>query len=168
MSGRQIKFEILNKNTAIIFFLGNEARATKNSITAAISSMFRGGGSNSGKKSTTNSPINENNRQSSSSLSTSSNTSSLPTILTYEFSKFNAEVRRYALAAVILEEWLQELAAIAQEQSVLMKEVAFQLGMAIDETKTSESNPAVKNASTTTKTSAILENHQVLLETSKS
>ena len=167
MSGRQIKFEILNKNTAIIFFLGNEARATKNSITAAISSMFRGGGSNSGKKSTTNSPINEN-RQSSSSLSTSSNTSSLPTILTYEFSKFNAEVRRYALAAVILEEWLQELAAIAQEQSVLMKEVAFQLGMAIDETKTCESNPAVKNASTTTKTSAILENHQVLLETSKS
>ena len=129
--------------------------------------MFRGGGSSSGKKSTTNSPINEN-RQSSSSLSTSSNTSSLPTILTYEFSKFNAEVRRYALAAVILEEWLQELAAIAQEQSVLMKEVAFQLGMAIDETKTSESNPAVKNASTTTKTSAILENHQVLLETSKS
>ena len=128
--------------------------------------MFRGGGSSSGKKSTTNSPINEN-RQSSSSLSTSSNTSSLPTILTYEFSKFNAEVRRYALAAVILEEWLQELAAIAQEQSVLMKEVAFQLGMAIDETKTSESNPAVKNASTT-KTSAILENHQVLLETSKS
>ena len=35
------------------------------------------------------------------------------------------------MAAVILEEWLQELAAIAQEQSVLMKEIAFHHGMAI-------------------------------------
>ena len=33
-------------------------------------------------------------------------------------SRFGAEVRGYAMAAVILEEWLQELAAIAQEQSV--------------------------------------------------
>ena len=35
--------------------------------------------------------------------------------MTFEFSRFNAEVRRYALAAVILEEWLQELAAIGKK-----------------------------------------------------
>ena len=43
------------------------------------------------------------------------------------------EVRQYALAAVLLEEWLHELAAIAQEQSVLQKERACRLGMGINE-----------------------------------
>ena len=43
------------------------------------------------------------------------------------------EVRQYALAAVILEEWLHELAAIAQEQSVLQKEQAYRIGMGIPE-----------------------------------
>ena len=43
------------------------------------------------------------------------------------------EVRQYALAAVILEEWLHELAAIAQEQSVLQKEQAYRIGMGITE-----------------------------------
>ncbi len=36
--------------------------------------------------------------------------------------RLSREVRQHALAAVVLEEWLQELAAIAQEQSVLQKE----------------------------------------------
>ena len=41
------------------------------------------------------------------------------------------QVRQQALAAVILEEWLQELAAVAQEQSVLQKELAFEVGMGL-------------------------------------
>ena len=45
------------------------------------------------------------------------------------------EVRRQAMAAVLLEEWLLELAAIAQEHSVLMKEVAFEVGMGLKTTK---------------------------------
>ena len=45
------------------------------------------------------------------------------------------EVRQYALAAVILEEWLHELAAIAQEQSVLQKERLCQINLAISEHK---------------------------------
>ena len=48
-------------------------------------------------------------------------------------SRFGPDVRGYAMAAVILEEWLQELAAIAQEQSVLRKEIAFHVGMALDQ-----------------------------------
>ena len=48
-------------------------------------------------------------------------------------SRFDSEIRGYAMAAVVLEEWLQELAAIAQEQSVLMKEIAFHIGMAIED-----------------------------------
>ena len=32
---------------------------------------------------------------------------------------------------MILEEWLQELAAVAQEQSVLQKELAFEVGMGL-------------------------------------
>ena len=58
------------------------------------------------------------------------------------------------MAAVILEEWLQELAAIAQEQSVLMKEIAFHVGMALDSqpdtpitTNISSSMPAAKKNS---------------------
>ena len=45
------------------------------------------------------------------------------------------EVRQYSLAAVILEEWLHELAAIAQEQSVLQKERVCQINMEIAENK---------------------------------
>ena len=41
------------------------------------------------------------------------------------------ELRQYSLAAVILEEWLHELAAIAQEQSVLQKEQVCHMGMEI-------------------------------------
>ena len=82
--------------------------------------------------------------------------------------RFNAEIRRYALAAVILDEWLQELAAIAQEQSVLMKEIAFQLGMAIEENKNASSASVTTTTTSTSKTSAILETHPVLLESSKS
>ena len=32
---------------------------------------------------------------------------------------------------MILEEWLLELAAVAQEQSVLQKELAFEVGMGL-------------------------------------
>ena len=42
-----------------------------------------------------------------------------------------AEVRQHALAAVVLEEWMQELAALAQEHSVLQKERAFEVGMGL-------------------------------------
>ena len=45
------------------------------------------------------------------------------------------EVRQYSLAAVILEEWLHELAAIAQEQSVLQKERVCQINLEISERK---------------------------------
>ena len=38
-------------------------------------------------------------------------------------------MRQQALAAVILEEWLLELAAVAQEQSVLQKELAFEVSI---------------------------------------
>lgn len=45
--------------------------------------------------------------------------------------RLGREVRQLALAAVVLEEWLQELAAIAQEQSALQKEhAAFHFGLA--------------------------------------
>merc|ERR1712086_1196092 len=87
-----------------------------------------------------NSPINN-----SSNLSMSSSRSSISTVpdstpkqnnkndvTCRPLSRFGSEVRGYAMAAVILEEWLQELAAIAQEQSVLMKEIAFHVGMALD------------------------------------
>ena len=62
---------------------------------------------------------------------------------------------------------------IAQEQSVLMKEIAFQLGMAIDggdTTTTTTKNTNINNANVMSKTGAILENHPpVLIEkTSKS
>ena len=110
--------EIAINRYIFYYFAGHEARATKNSITAAISSMFRGpgGGSSSGSKK--NSPINQS-KQTAENVNKSSvsNTSSSSfNSLTFEFSKFNIEVRRYALAAVILEEWLQELAAIGKQK----------------------------------------------------
>ena len=82
--------------------------------------MFRGpgGGSSSGSKK--NSPINQS-KQTAENVNKSSvsNTSSSSfNSLTFEFSKFNIEVRRYALAAVILEEWLQELAAIGKKHTL--------------------------------------------------
>ena len=43
------------------------------------------------------------------------------------------DVRRHGLAAVLLDEWLVELAAIAQEQSTLQKERAFEIRMGLDE-----------------------------------
>lgn len=53
------------------------------------------------------------------------------TSMNYHHSHLGTEVRRHALAAVLLEEWLLELAAIAQEQSVLQKEQAFEVGMGL-------------------------------------
>ena len=85
--------------------------------------MFRGSGGSGSSGSKKNSPINQSKQtaenvnkslltSSPSSINTSSNSFNS---LTFEFSRFNAEVRRYALAAVILEEWLQELAAIGKK-----------------------------------------------------
>merc|ERR1712173_74705 len=151
--------------------LGNEAsRATKNSITSAFSSIFRSKKSGSSSTSNPNSPANN-----SSNLSMSSSRSSISAGLpdstgwtmnnaksdatSRPLSRFGSEVRGYAMAAVILEEWLQELAAIAQEQSVLMKEIAFHVGMALDSREQQDSlnisMPAAK------KNSAIITDHPV-------
>ena len=46
--------------------------------------------------------------------------------------RINPETRQYAMAAVILEEWLHELAAIAHEQSILQREQAYQVGLGLD------------------------------------
>ena len=108
----------------IFFFAGNEAsRATKNSITSAFSSIFRSKKSNSSSSSNPHSPINNSSTLSMSSnrssISNSNSKSNLSELSNKDpLSRFGAEVRGYAMAAVILEEWLQELAAIAQEQSV--------------------------------------------------
>merc|ERR1719410_2839822 len=98
-----------------------------------------------------------------SSISTVSDSTSFNTnkndVASKPLSRFGSEVRGYAMAAVILEEWLQELAAIAQEQSVLMKEIAFQLGMAIDggdttTTTITTKNTNINNANVMSKTGA--------------
>ena len=118
----------------MILILGNEAsRATKNSITSAFSSIFRSKKSHS-TSSNPNSPINNSSMTSTTLGSMSSSTrSSISTLPPDDaLSRFGPDVRGYAMAAVILEEWLQELAAIAQEQSVLRKEIAFHVGMALD------------------------------------
>ena len=88
--------------------LGSEAgKATRSSVSSLFSSVFR----SNKKSSSPNSPVNQS-----------------PSSTASEYYKadyltgLNHEVRGYAMAAVILEEWLQELAAIAQEQSVMMKE----------------------------------------------
>merc|ERR1712008_583126 len=81
-------------------------------------------------------------------------------------SRFGSEVRGYAMAAVILEEWLQELAAIAQEQSVLRKEIAFHVGMALDSQQNS-TMPAKKNSAIITDHPAVV-NRANNLETSMS
>ena len=49
----------------------------------------------------------------------------------HPYAHLNREVKQQALAAVLLEEWLLELSAIAQEQSVLQKEQAFEVGMGL-------------------------------------
>merc|ERR1712141_607139 len=102
-----------------------------------------------------NSPVN--------STMSSNSTASVKEAADHPLAGLNIEVRGYAMAAVILEEWLQELAAIAQEQSVMMKEIAFQLGMAIDggdtTTTTTTKNTNINNANVMSKTGAILENH---------
>lgn len=121
--------------SATITHLGQEARATRNSLSAAFSSMFRTKktSSNSGTASAasstdvtaTNSPLN-------SSAGIDGHFSPSGHRGSASYRSLSREVRQHALAAVLLEEWLQELAAIAQEQSVLQKENAFHVGMGID------------------------------------
>lgn len=147
-------------------FPGQEARAHRSSLTAALSSMFRSGSKTStASASLTSSPsshavASQQQQQSphsgpasaghlpaSASLHNMSNASSssasMPplgalTLLDesgapahHYFRQLSTEVRSHALAAVLLEEWLQELAAIAQEHCVLQKEQAFEMGMGL-------------------------------------
>jgi hypothetical protein len=96
-------------------FLGQEARATKNSFSAAFSSMFRRKSGMSQFESSHNVSL--------SASHESSPVASQQQRRSLQFSRrLSREVRQHALAAVVIEEWLQELAAIAQEQSVLQKE----------------------------------------------
>ena len=132
------------------YFTGNEAgRATKNSLTSAFSSIFRT------KKQTSTNPNSPVNHTMSSSKSNNSLTLEEP------LARFGSEVKGYAMSAVILEEWLQELAAIAQEQSVLMKEIAFHIGMALD----ADPNAIQPNANAihSGKKSAMIENPNVVI-----
>jgi len=155
-----------------ITHIGNEAsRATKNSITSAFSSIFRSKKSNSSSSSNPHSPINNSSTLSMSSnrssISNSNSKSNLSELSNKDpLSRFGAEVRGYAMAAVILEEWLQELAAIAQEQSVLMKEIAFHVGMALD-SQDNSTMPAKKNSAIITDHPAVV-NRANNLETSMS
>jgi hypothetical protein len=93
------------------------------SFSSALSSMF-GGSSNSHSHGPSR-------RSSNPASLSSSSPSSLATDGNSPYSNLNREVKQQALAAVLLEEWLLELAAIAQEQSVLQKEQAFEVGMGL-------------------------------------
>ena len=132
--------------------IGQEARAQvqRSSFTSAISSMFRGKKTSSASTSLTGSPSLQSLQQSShnqsgltaspsasldvsmaesvlsSSLMSPSGPSSSP------YSHLSREVRQHAMAAVLLEEWLQELAAVAQEHGVLQKEQCFEIGMGLN------------------------------------
>ena len=97
-------------------FLGQEARATKNSFSAAFSSMFRRKSDRMSYSETSPSSV---------VMSPQNDAISQQQRRSLQFTRrLSREVRQHALAAVVLEEWLQELAAIAQEQSVLQKEQA--------------------------------------------
>lgn len=100
---------------------GQEARATRNSFSAAFSSMFR---RKSGLTNTDSLPPYHSSGEGSPSAPQARRS--------VQFSRrLSREAKQLALAAVILEEWLQELAAIAQEQSLLQKEqAAYHLGLA--------------------------------------
>ena len=94
-------------------FSGQEVRASRNTLSAAFSGLFgrrRGGGdtaaSGGGSHSTSST---------SQPLSTSASVSGEHRNIS-EDEKISSETKQYAMAAVILEEWLHELAAIATEQ----------------------------------------------------
>ena len=111
---RSIKcVDIFGCHSLYLVLVGQDARATKNSISAAFSSMFR-------RK----------------QPSTSSPTSSLHDTPMSEKTLRNItpEARQFALAAVLLEEWLHELAAIAHEQSMLQREQAYKVGIGMEPT----------------------------------
>eukprot|EP00095_Tigriopus_kingsejongensis_P002016 maker-scaffold419_size176504-snap-gene-0.35 protein:Tk02016 transcript:maker-scaffold419_size176504-snap-gene-0.35-mRNA-1 annotation:"upf0518 protein gk23746-like isoform x4" len=110
-----------------ISHLGQEARAHKSSITAAFSSMFRSKRTSSSGRLPPSPNVSPGPASfGSSSLSSPPNSLRLEPHAHHEPSSpdshLSGEVRSQALAAVILEEWLLELAAIAQEQSLLLKE----------------------------------------------
>jgi len=132
--------------------LGQEARSTRVSFSNAISSMFGSAKSHSSSSSSAAARRASNPpapaaaaAQSASSpgsllgggptaadspLSSPSALGAPDSLLT-PYGHLSREVRQQALAAVILEEWLTELAAVAQEQSVLQKELAFEVGMGL-------------------------------------
>jgi len=87
---------------ATISQIGQEASRHRSSLSAALSSMFgRRRSSNAG-----------------SDVNSSPSNSAPQSLTSTELDAPNAETKRHAMAAVLLEEWLLELAAIAQEQSV--------------------------------------------------
>ena len=109
--------KIQNTCDVISYLSGQEARATKNSFSAAFSSMFR---RKSGMPSDSASVVGLSSQYPETSSPVNVGSQQRRSI---QFSRrLSREVRQHALAAVVLEEWLQELAAIAQEQSVLQKE----------------------------------------------
>ncbi|TRY73372.1 hypothetical protein TCAL_01536 [Tigriopus californicus] len=129
--------------------IGQEARAHKSSFTAAFSSMFRSrkntpnsspgpASFNSSMSSPPHSLLSHTLHQGGSNASHSSDahsSSSLTESLNNGYNhghSLSKEVRSQALAAVILEEWLLELAAIAQEQSNRQKEQIFEFGLGFD------------------------------------
>ena len=95
--------------------LGQEVRASRNTLSAAFSGLFgrrRGGGETAAASA------------GGGSHPSSSTSQPLSTVASIggdhrnisEDEKISSETKQYAMAAVILEEWLHELAAIATEQ----------------------------------------------------
>lgn len=135
-------------NYSCLLLPGQEARSHRSSLTAAFSSMFRSKRSSaSSTTSTPNTSITSSPSlqampvsspsslldQSLDSTTSSVISSSMSTSLSSSpYKQLSREVRQHALAAVLLEEWLQELAAIAQEHCVLQKEHAFEIGMGLN------------------------------------
>ena len=86
-------------------------RASRNTLSAAFSGLFgrrRGGGETAAGGSHPTSSTSQ-------PLSTSASVSGDHRNIS-EDEKISSETKQYAMAAVILEEWLHELAAIATEQ----------------------------------------------------
>jgi len=98
--------------------IGQEVRASRNTLSAAFSGLFgrRRGGGDTAASSGGSHPT-----PSTQPLSTSASVSGEHRNIS-EDEKISSETKQYAMAAVILEEWLHELAAIATEQSVLQRE----------------------------------------------
>lgn len=115
-----------------ISHLGQEANRHRSSLSAAFTSIFRkksgqvsiATGTNASPGTRPPAALNNSAPASILDASTDSDTGSVGA-----YNPLSKEVRMQAMAAVLLEEWLLELAAIAQEHSVLQKEQVLDLGM---------------------------------------